>query len=138
MNKYPETAQSRERRAAEKLRRQFAEPERWERSPHVDVPLLAISNFSRQQIVTELSNGPLSTQELLAAIPELTPQKMSAHLKYLFDSEWVTWHRLPKVATKVWTLNEGILCDVIDTIARLNAPAYERMQARRAAKRLAV
>jgi DNA-binding HxlR family transcriptional regulator len=130
---YPASWHSKQKRAAEKLRDRYKLPDRWERSPSVNFPMLAIAHWDRQQLVTELSRGPMSGKELLAAMPHLTQQKLSMHLNYLREAEWVSWRRLPKSATKIWTLNMGIYLDVVDVLARMNAPAYERVQARRAA-----
>lgn len=134
MSKYPESWQSKQRKAAEKLRESFREPDRWERSPSMNFPILAIAHWDRQQIITELSRGPMSSQQLLAAMPSLKQQKMSAHLTYLYEAEWVSWRRLPKSATKIWTLNEGIYLDVVDILARMDAPTFERRQAGTAGK----
>lgn len=136
MKKYPESQQSRERKHAEKMRRLYREPDKWERSPKVDFPALAVTNSDKHSIVRELSRGPRTTPELLALLPKISSRRMSDHLNYLAEAGWVSWKRLPMKATKVWTLDSGLLADVIDTAMQLDAPRYERMLARREAKRL--
>jgi DNA-binding HxlR family transcriptional regulator len=135
MDKYPKSYAQRERELAEKLRKEYEEPRKWERSPKVDFPALAVTNSDKYEIVRELSRGPRSTPELLELLPRISARRMSDHLNYLAEAGWVSWRRLPKKATKVWTVDAGLLADVIDTAMQLDAPRYERHLARMAAKR---
>lgn len=136
MDQRTEDAYLRQRKAAEKTREHFRQPEKWERSPKVDFPLLAVTNSDRQAIVQELSRAPITTQELLKRLPFISQRLLSEHLIYLAEAGLVSWQRIPRKATKIWTLDLGLLSDVIDDVQRLDAGRYKRVEARKLARRV--
>ncbi|WP_267279154.1 ArsR/SmtB family transcription factor [Arthrobacter sp. CDRTa11] len=107
----------------------------WEQSWKVDSEFLAVSNLDRQLILRQLSTGPKSGKDLCELIGDISQPEMSRHLKILVEARLVTAARVPKKATILYTYQDEMVMEMIDSLSRLNEPRYTRIKAKMDARK---